>query len=183
MRSHAAETFRLIGDFLRENPNEVISRPPGPRRPRDAIDALERGGLADRAYPWRPGEELPTLGDMIAAGRNVLVLAEQRGGAEPWYIPAFEMIQETPFKFPAPDDFSCDPNRGDDASPLLMVNHWVAVDPPNPAAAAEVNARDVLLPRARRCADERDRHPEHRRRRLLRHGDLFDVVRELNGVS
>ena len=64
-----------------------------------------------------------------------------------------------------------------------MVNHWVAVDPPNPVAAADVNARDVLLARARRCGVERDRHPDIVAVDFYASGDLFDVVRELNGVT
>ena len=50
------------------------------------------------------------------------------------------------------------------------------------ADAAEVNATDVLLPRARRCADERDRVPNIVAVDFYSAGDLIEVVDELNGV-
>ncbi len=36
---------------------------------------------------------------MIERRRNVVVLAENEGGAEPWYLPAFDLLQETPYEF------------------------------------------------------------------------------------
>ena len=65
---------------------------------------------------------------------------------------------------------------------LLLVNHWVSVDPPTRAAAAEANARDVLLAAARpaRPSAAASQHPRGgllRRRRPLRRR------RELNGVA
>ena len=179
----AEDTFRAMHDFLRENPNEVIVLILEDYvEPEDAIRALDRGGLADRALPWTPGQELPTLSEMISEDKNVLVLVEKEGGAEPWYIPAFEMVQDTRYDFKSVEEFSCEPLRGDEDNPLFMINHWVAIDPPDPNVARQANSRDVLLARANRCADERDLVPNIVAVDFYATGDLFDVVRELNGV-
>ena len=39
---------------------------------------------------------------MIERGDNVLVLVENDGGSEPWYIPAYDMLQDTPYRFEEP---------------------------------------------------------------------------------
>ena len=93
---------------------------------------------------------LPTLRELIEAKRNVVVLAENEGGAAPWYLPAFDVLQDTPYQFERAAEFSCATGRGTTDSPLLLVNHWLTVDPPNPAVAADVNAADVLRTRVGR---------------------------------
>jgi len=121
------------------------------------------------------------------------VLAENEAGAAPWYQLVYDRItQETPFSFgataqltdPAALAASCEPNRGPDGAPLLLVNHWITTDPaPRPSNAAAVNAWEPLLRRARECARIRGHVPNLLAVDFYRHGDLFAVVDELNGVS
>jgi hypothetical protein len=180
----AVDELRLVHDFLRENPNEVVVLIVEDFvDPADGVAVLERSGLAAQAWSWRPGEPLPTLGEMIKRGKNVLVLVENEGGAKPWYIPAYDMLQETPYGFKEPRDFSCAPGRGDATNPLFLVNHWISVDPPSPAVAAEANARDVLLARAEACTSERGHIPNILAVDFFADGDLLDVVDVLNGVA
>jgi hypothetical protein len=54
---------------------------------------------------------------------------------------------------------------------------------PKPSNAALVNARAELLGRLRRCADERRHLPNIIAVDFYRTGDLFDVVREVNGLA
>jgi hypothetical protein len=85
----AVDTFRHLHDFLRENPHEVIVLVIEDHvDSADAVDVLERSGLAGHALVWERGDKLPTLREMIEADRNLLVLAENEGGSAPWYIPA-----------------------------------------------------------------------------------------------
>lgn len=179
----AVDAFRRIHDFLRENPNEVIVLVLEDHvDAADAMRALERGGLARYALEWAPGDRLPTLGEMIERRRNIVVLAENEGGAAPWYLPAFDVLQDTPFRFEDAGDFSCAAGRGTSDSPLLLVNHWLTVDPPNPGTAAEVNAADALHERVAACVRERGL-PNILAVDFYAHGDLLDVVDELNGVA
>ena len=92
------------------------------------------------------------------------------------------MMQETPYTFPTTDDFSCAHKRGDADNPLFLLNHWLAVDPPDPVAAEEVNDHEFLIARAQQCAEERGRMPNIVAVDFYGRGDLFDVVKELNGV-
>jgi hypothetical protein len=181
--TEAVGAFRRVHDYLRENPNEVVVLMLEDHvGAGDAIRALERGGLARRALVWSPGDPLPTLGQMIEQRRNVVVLVENEGGAAPWYLPAFDVLQETPFRFETAGDFSCGAGRGSPGSPLLLVNHWLTIDPPNSGTAATVNAADVLRERVATCVRERGR-PSIVAVDFYAHGDLLEVVDELNGVT
>jgi hypothetical protein len=180
----AVEELRELHDYLRENPNEVVVLVLEDFvDPVDGVAVLERSGLAKHAWSWEPGEPVPTLGDMIQRGKNVLVLVENDGGAEPWYIPAYNILQDTPYRFEEQRDFSCALGRGDATNPLFLVNHWITADPPDPNMAAEVNARDVLLARAEACDSEHGHMPNIIAVDFYGTGDLFDVVDVLNGVA
>ena len=181
----AIEAFRLIHDFLRENPNEVIVLLVEDFvDTEDAVAVLERSGLADHTLSWQRGQPLPTLGEMISRDDNVVVLAENAPGSAPWYIPAYDMLQDTPYTFAEPEEFSCDVGRGAVDNPLLMLNHWITVDPPSRAVAAEANGRDVLLERAPSVArPRRGQLPNILAVDFYADGDVFAVVDELNGVG
>ncbi len=64
-------------------------------------------------------------------------------------INGFEHTQDTPYTFPTVESFSCDPNRGPADAPLLLLNHWLSGFSSLVTDAQLVNAREVLLPRAR----------------------------------
>jgi hypothetical protein len=130
---------------------------------------------------------------MIEQDQRLVVMAEQRAGAAPWYRLAYrDLVQETPFKFgkaaqlTGPGDLrrTCEPNRGPASAPLFLINHWVSTDPtPRPSDARKVNAYEPLLGRARQCRRQRDRLPNLLAVNFYREGDLFRVVDELNRIE
>ena len=61
-----------------------------------------------------------------------MVFAEEKGGSPPWYMPAFSFIQDTPLGAVRPDQLSCTRYRGEDGSPMLLINHWIPPFPPSP---------------------------------------------------
>ena len=129
--TRAVDTFRVIDDYLRENPNEVIVLILEDYvDAADAVDVLKKSGLGRHALRWDPGDPLPTLREMIERRHNVLVLAENEGGAEPWYVPAYDAMEETPYRFDSRGEFSCEENRGVEGNPLFLVNHWVTTGDP-----------------------------------------------------
>ncbi len=177
--TRAVDTFRVIDDYLRENPNEVIVLILEDHvDAADAVDALTKSGLGRHALHWDTEEPLPTLREMIQRRRNVLVLAEFEGGAEPWYVPAYDAMEETPYRFDGRGEFSCEPNRGVEGNPLFLINHWVTTS--DPLVAADVNRSEVLHDRVEECAQERERRPNIIAVDFHTRGDLLDVVAELN---
>ena len=104
--------------------------------------------------------------------------------SKPWYIPAYtDMLQDTPFNFNAPTQFSCALARGQATNPLLLVNHWVNVNPPSPSAAVQANSLDSLSTRVQQCEAVRHRKPNIVAVDFYASGDLVAMVDDLNGVG
>ena len=91
-------------------------------------------------------------------------------------------MQDTPYLFEDPAEFSCAPNRGRPDASLFLVNHWIKSKTRIAENAAEVNARDVLGPRLAQCAAERGRLPNYVTVDYYDRGDLLEVVEDLNGL-
>jgi hypothetical protein len=121
---------------------------------------------------------------MIDADQRLVVFGENETAGVPWFHPAFEAIQETPYKFHAPAEFSCRPNRGGSTAPFFLLNHWIETTPtPRPSNAAIVNAHEFLLARARQCERERGKLPNLLAVDFARTGDVVGVAAVLNGVG
>jgi len=179
------EALRTMRRFLERNPGEVLILVVQDQvDPADARRAFVRSGLREYVLPERPRRRWPTLGQMVRRNERVIVLNENRTDPEiPWMLPAFEVMQETPFAFASPAAMTCAPGRGRTGKALFQLNHWVSQTIPSPRSAAVVNARSFLLSRARRCARERDAMPNLIAVDFYEEGDLLAVVDELNGVG
>jgi hypothetical protein len=126
----------------------------------------------------------PTLGELIAANQRLIVFIESGQGGVPWLHGTTEVIQETPYTFRTPEDFSCRPNRGGTAGSLFLINHWIETTPaPRASNAAIVNAYDFLLRRARACQRERRRIPNIISVDFYSVGDVVRVANTLNGID
>jgi hypothetical protein len=176
------ETLREIDGFVEEHPSEVLLIDIEDYvAPEDIVSAFEESGLAEHAYDGPLGPDFPTLGELVDSGKQVVVLAENRSGAAPWYRSTYDYFQETEYSFKTPEEMDCSPNRGDPDNPLFLINNWIDTDPAaKPSNAAEVNARDFLLDRARHCARQRGLVPNLIAVDFYDEGDLFGVTDALN---
>jgi len=156
---------QVLGDlktFLDTHPDEVVMT-----IVQDAVEpvatslAFIQAGLGDRVYTLRKDRPMPTLGEMVRSGRNLLVFSEVGGpGAPDWYQPAYDgWFQETQYNFDRASKMNCDPNRGPADAPMFLVNHWLTTGRADPGDARKVNAQDFLEERLRKCAEQRGRLP------------------------
>ena len=176
----AVTELEAIGTWLDENPREVlVIIVQDGTDPADTAAIFETAGLVDRLLVQAPDAPFPTLGQMIESDQRVFVMVEEDASGAPWLHPAFEVTQETPYSFANADEFVCTENRGDPASTMLLVNHFITLAR---ASNRTINDRDVLLPRAEACAEERGLHPNLLAVDFVSQGDVFAVVDELNGV-
>jgi hypothetical protein len=169
----------LYREWLDEHPGEIVVLMLEPSVPAWAVELqFKRAGLLGRVARLRRDQPLPTLGTLLERGRQLVVLGERDTGDLPWYLEAFDFIQDTPLGPRATR--SCAPSRGDEDSPILMLNHWVDDFPPRPSANARVNSKEEIMARAERC---------ERRRRLpvsliaVDHYDLGGVVAAANELN
>jgi hypothetical protein len=174
-----------VRDFLVENPGEVLVFVIEDYvAPDDIAAAFRESGLERFVYRGGVAGPWPTLREMIDSDQRVVVFGENDTKGVPWYHPAFETVQETPYRFLTPVDFSCRPNRGGATSPLFQVNHWIETTPaPKPTNAAIVNAHDFLLARARLCKKERGKLPNILAVDFAMTGDVVAVAAELNALG
>jgi hypothetical protein len=174
-----------VRDFLVQNPGEVLVFVIEDYVTPEDIEAAFRSSGLDR-FVYRGGvtAPFPTLREMIDSDQRLVVFGEKDARGVPWYHPAFETIQETPYRFHTPEEFSCRPNRGSTTAPLFQINHWIETTPtPKPSNATIVNARDFLLARARQCQKERGRLPNILAVDFAMTGDVVGVAAELNGLA
>jgi len=180
-------TLKGIRDFMVANPGEVVIIVVEDYvAPEDLARAVEDAGLLPLVYTGSLTSPAggPTLQQLIDWGQRLVLFIESGKPGVPWLRAAWESMQETPYSFHTPADFSCRPNRGPATSPFFQINHWIETTPaPRPSNAEIVNAYDVLLARVRACAAQRKRLPNIVAVDFYDVGDLFRVVRTLNGLD
>ncbi len=173
-----------VRDFLVQNPGEVLVFVIEDYvTPEDIAAAFRDSGLERFVYRGPVVRPFPTLREMIDSDQRLVVFGEKDTAGVAWYHPAFETIQETPYRFHAPDELSCRANRGAAEAPLFQINHWIETTPtPKPSNAEIVNQKEFLLERARQCQKERGMLPNIVAVDFAMTGDVFGAVAELNGL-
>jgi hypothetical protein len=175
--------FAEVAGFLDQHPGNVVTLVlQDDVSPADTETALRHSGLLDRvATPPPPGQPWPTLGQMIADGRNVVVFAESaHDPSRPWYPNFFDYAMDTPYNAGRPESLSCAPNRGGRDKALFLVNRWVTRTGAGRDEAARVNQRSGIVDQARRCAEVRGTPPTMIAVDFADTGDVVGAVNELN---
>lgn len=99
------DALRYLRQFLDANPNEVIMLVIGNYvSDADTEKAFRDAKLFDRLWNLEPGAPLPTLREMIDAGRNLVMFAEFGADHPAWNSPAYGVFQDTPFTFRTPEE-------------------------------------------------------------------------------
>jgi hypothetical protein len=176
------DALEEVSRFLGRNPNEVVILYVEPFVPAaDLEDVFRRAGMLEDLARLDPDLPMPTLDQLIDAGRRVLVITERGADpAYPWYHEDDLFIQDTPLGITDADDLTCELNRGTAENPLLMLNMWADVFPPRVAPNVPFNDEQFILDFARECEAARE-HPVN----LIGvdfydQGGLVEAVNQLN---
>jgi hypothetical protein len=178
-----ADALEDLADFLGENPHEVLAL-----LVEDYLDAAETeavftaAGLTPFVHVQQPGAAWPTLRQMIASGRRLVVTAQNGRPPPAWYHAMWDLIWDTPYTFRSRAELSCRLNRGKTSNALFLLNHWIENPVPDPRLSTMANTREVLMQRARQCQEESGKLPNFVAVNHYSIGDLFEVVRALNGI-
>ena len=154
------EVLGELRDFLVAHPSEVVVViNQDAVTPADFVGAVDAAGLSPlMATPPPPGAPWPTLGEMVAAGRRLVILAEDEAGAAPWYQPVYARLRAgdavhvrlhgRPDRPRAAAGELPRRTAGRPSAPLFLLNHWVEHRPA--AAAAQRGDRQRLRAAAAR---------------------------------
>jgi hypothetical protein len=176
-----SSTLDEIRGFLERNPSEVlIVFVESSVDPPDVEREFDRADLEPYLAPLRRGDPLPTLREMIASGRRLVVLDEGDGGDASWFHPGFVFVQDTRIRALLRSRTACDPNRGTPESPMFLINHWIDRFPPSPSENGEVSDRRTLMRRIRSCRERHDRAPNLIAVDFYERGEVLAVSRTLN---
>ncbi|MFW2390354.1 MAG: hypothetical protein ACN4G0_18610 [Polyangiales bacterium] len=172
--------------FLERNPHEVVSIIfENYISHAQTASAFDESGLIDFVYTPSSAPTWPTLDALIDAGTRLVVFQENLPSDDtfPWLMNVWDEAWETPFSFASPEDFVCDPNRGDPENPLFLLNHFLtAALGGRPELAEMVNFDPLFIDRALQCQREGNALPNFVAVDFYDIGDLLDVVDTLNGL-
>lgn len=173
-----------IREFLQANPREIITIIfESQVSESDTAAVFEAAGLTDFLLAHWAGDPWPTLGLMIETGRRLVVFSDKSKGKVPWHHDVWDHCWETHWSNQDLVDFDCEPNRGDPANPLFILNHFLTNPAALPSLAKEANANPGFHELAFQCREESGSIPNFVTVDFYSIGDVFDVVDALNGLG
>jgi hypothetical protein len=176
-----SSTLNEIRGFLERNRSEVlVVLLESSVDPAEVERAFDDADLEPYLATLRRAAPLPTLREMIASGRRLVVLDERDGGDAPWYQPAALFVQDTRIGSLLDSPTDCQPNRGTPDSPLLVMNHWIDRFPPPLTENRAISTRGALLERVRSCRRSLGRVPTAIAGDFYDRGAIIATVGELN---
>jgi hypothetical protein len=176
-----SSTLDEIRGFLERNRSEVLLVfVESSVDPADVEHEFEAADLEPYLARLSRGRALPTLRELIASGRRLVVFDQGDGGEAAWYQPAFVFVQATSISSLLESRTACTPARGTPRSPLLLMNHWVDRFPPSPRANREASGRKTLMERIRSCRRRLGRVPNLIAVDFYDRGDVIATTNVLN---
>lgn len=178
------EGWREFKVYLDSHPNEVVTLILEVYiAVEDIRQTLAQAGLLDLIYQHTAGNAWPSLGELVENGRRLVILSDEPVGDEVLLMYLWTYAWETHWAAEAQSDWSCAVNRGQEGSPLFILNHFLTKPIALEVLAREANAYDVLSTRAVRCREEADQVPNFVTVDFFELGGVLRVVEELNGVD
>jgi hypothetical protein len=177
-----SDTLEQMREFLEANPGEVVILFVEPYvKPADLARLFKEAGLDGYLAELSRDEPLPTLGELVDSGKRMIVFSEKDAdGTYPWYLDGFSFVQDTPLGATTIKELSCRRERGDADSPLLMLNNWADVFPPQLRANRPFQTKKFLLQRAHDCERKRGMPVNMIAVDFSDQGDVVEAVKVLN---
>lgn len=174
--------LRELNDFLDRNPGAVITIIfESYISAEDTLASFEESGLLDRTYAHTAGDPWPTLGELVENDTRVVVFTDAGGGTYDWYMDVWAHAWETHFSAETPEDFSCNPNRGDTANDLFIFNHFLTAPFASEELAEMINHNPSFQARVDECQTASGDFPNFITVDFYEIGDVLAVTDTLNG--
>lgn len=149
-----------IRTFLASRPNEVVMLfiEQHSLTPAQFSSAIGAAGLLGEVYTHpSPSAPWPTLGELIAARRRLIVFYatdEAELSRPAWYHRMRDEIVETPYAYKTTSQFACNKDRGNPNAQLYFVNHFLSDPAGWERLAKQANRWDVVLDHVSDCESQ-----------------------------
>jgi hypothetical protein len=180
-----AETLREISVFLETSPDNVILITfQAGIGAEETLYAFEEAGLRERMHHKEHGMPWPTLEELITANEQLVVFASNGGGEDSGYMAQWDHWLDSPYSAQQTEDFACLPDRGEESTASLYnVNHFLTAPIALEANAQIANESPMMQEHVSDCYNETGLFPNQVLVDFYSIGDLFGVVRQLNGLK
>lgn len=128
-------------------------------------------------------EEWPTLGEMVTAGKRLVVLADDENQGFTWWHDEHDETRMTGYSYQAEDEFNCDNDRGNGSASMLQIAHYITDPLSSEAQAQVVNQFGSMWQHAQMCIDQHGMNPNFILVDYADYGDAVLVAAVLNGVE
>ncbi|KAI8365909.1 PLC-like phosphodiesterase [Radiomyces spectabilis] len=197
----AVDTLKNITQWVKDNPNEVITimwNNIGDYKVQDFEAAYKASGILDYVHvqAW---ENLtwPKLQDMIQSGKRVVNFLDNNSDQTkvPWLMSQFPYVFETPYDNKNESSFSCVIDRPQDPpdpdNMMYVMNHFLygtlnfgntQIEIPQKGSADTTNS-DSLKKQAQTCTQTFGRQPNYLEVDFYNYGDTLSIAAQLNNVT
>ncbi|KAI9253093.1 PLC-like phosphodiesterase [Helicostylum pulchrum] len=198
----AVDTLTTISNWVKSNPNEVITimwNNLGSFEPDDFFAAYNASGILDYTYVQNADNYTwPTLAEMISSGKRVVNFMDE--GADPKTYPRlmreWDYVFETPYDNHNETQFSCVIDRpssiNSETGYMYVMNHFLygtlnlgstVIEIPQKGTADVTNGDTSLLKQANDCTQTFGRQPNFLEIDFYNRGTALDIAAKLNNVT
>ncbi len=148
-------------------------------------EGLGAGGLLPRVYAHPPGQGWPTLNQLIAQEKRVVVMTQSspKPNAPAWQHGYHDVLFDNPYAAEKVGDFSCEVLRGSSTHALALLNHFLTKGlESHQTLSAVANTQAELGAHAEKCRKQWGRQINFVAVDWYTTGAVLNVVRQLNGL-
>ncbi len=128
-------------------------------------------------------DEWPSLGEMVATGKRLVVLADDENQGFSWWHDEHDETRMTDYSYQSDDEFDCDNDRGNDSATMLQIAHYITNPLSSEAQAQLVNQFGSMWQHAQMCIDQHGMNPNFILVDYADYGDAVLIAAVLNGVE
>jgi hypothetical protein len=175
--------FDDVRTFLEAHPREVVTILYESVGVPDAEvgRTLQKAGLDRYIYTQATDATWPTLGELIAANKRLVVFTQETPGAPGLIMPMWAYLWDNPYEAESTAEFSCAEGRGQaHAERIMSLNHFITAPLGGEYWAAQANTYAVLQEHVARCHAQWKQWPTFLWVDWYATGDALAYVKDLN---
>jgi hypothetical protein len=132
-----------------------------------------------------PGQPWPTLGELIALNRRLVILANMPDSGPSWLLSRSSQVWETGSNWGSTQSMTCSAAVGNTSLPFGLVHHYLANEDTDASVgytSSQINSVTVAAARLSRCAEEHGRPPNFIAADFIEAGDVVGATQVINGI-